>query len=96
MDRVLAGDPTAPIDGRVRATLAFLEKMTKTPQALMPEDARAVIRAGVSKSALEQALEVGFLFNVLDRLADSMGWDVPSDGGYYQVAARRLLARGYR
>jgi len=93
---VLAGDPTAPIDGRVRATLAFLEKMTKTPQALTPEDARAVIRAGVSKSALEEALEVGFLFNVLDRLADSMGWDVPSDGGHYQVAARRLLARGYR
>jgi alkylhydroperoxidase family enzyme len=97
VDRVLAGDPTAPIDGRVRATLAFLEKMTRTPQASTPEDARAVMRAGVSKTAIEEALEVAFLFNIYDRLADSMGWDVPaSDGGYYQIAARRLLARGYR
>ena len=32
-----------------------------------------------------------------DRLADTMGWDVPSEsGGYYQVAARRLLKHGYR
>jgi len=97
VDRVLAGDPTAPIDGRVRATLAFLEKMTKTPQALTPEDARAAMRAGVSKTAIEEALEVGFLFNIYDRLADTMGWDVPpGDGGYYQIAARRLLTSGYR
>lgn len=41
-------------------------------------------------------LEVAFLFNVYDRLADAMAWDVPPQaGGYYQVAARRLLKRGY-
>jgi len=41
-------------------------------------------------------MEVAFLFNIYDRLADAMGWDVPaSAGGYYQVAARRLLKHGY-
>ena len=55
------------------------------------------MRAGVSKTAIEEALEVGFLFNIYDRLADTMGWDVPpGDGGYYQIAARRLLTSGYR
>ena len=55
------------------------------------------MRAGVSKTAIEEALEVAFLFNIYDRLADTMGWDVPpSEGGYYQIAARRLLTRGYR
>jgi alkylhydroperoxidase family enzyme len=97
VDRVLAGDPTAPIGDRVRATLPLLEKMTKRPQALTPEDMRAAIRAGVSKAAIEEALEVAFLFNIYDRLADSMDWEVPArDSGAYSAAARRLLSRGYR
>lgn len=51
---------------------------------------------GVSKPALADAIEVAFLFNVYDRLADTMGWDVPPvSGGYYDAAARRLLKRGY-
>jgi len=55
-----------------------------------------VIQAGVSKAAIADALEVAFLFNIYDRLADAMAWDVPpSGGGYYQIAARRLLKRGY-
>jgi len=97
VERVLAKDPDAPIDGRVRATLTLLEKMTKTPQALAPEDVRVVMRAGVSKNAIAEALEVAFLFNIYDRLADAMDWDVPDTrGGFYRFAARRLLTRGYR
>jgi alkylhydroperoxidase family enzyme len=93
---VLADYRTAPIDNRLRATLALLEKMTLDHQRLGPEDVRAVIQAGVSKAAIADALEVAFLFNIYDRLADAMGWDVPpSGGGYYQIAARRLLKRGY-
>jgi alkylhydroperoxidase family enzyme len=97
VDRVLAHDPDAPIDERVRATLALLEKMTKTPQALTPDDMRTVMRAGVSKAAIEEALDVAFLFNIYDRLADAMGWDVPAlDSGAYTAGAKRLLSRGYR
>jgi alkylhydroperoxidase family enzyme len=94
---VLAGDPSAPVDARVRATLALLEKMTKAPQALTPEDVRLVMRAGASKAAIEEALEVAFLFNIFDRLADAMNWEVPAlDSGAYEAAAKRLLSRGYR
>ena len=75
----------------------LLEKMTKTPAALTPEDVRAVMRAGVSKAAIAEALEVAFLFTIYDRLADAMGWDVPPrDSGAYTASARRLLSRGYR
>ena len=71
--------------------------MTKTPDELTPEDVRGVMRAGVSKAAIEDAFEVAFLFNVYDRLADAMGWDVPArDSGAYIASARRLLSRGYR
>ena len=54
------------------------------------------MQAGVSKNAIRDALEVAYLFNIYDRLADAMGWDVPSRAsGYYQVAAKRLLSQGY-
>jgi len=70
--------------------------MTLDHGRIGPEDVRAVLRTGVSKQAIEDALEVAFLFNIYDRLADTMGWDVPArESGYYQVAARRLLKHGY-
>jgi len=94
---VLDDYTTAPVNGKVRATLGLLKKMTLDHANLDADDVRAVLRAGVSKAAIEDALEVAFLFNVYDRLADAMGWDVPSrTGGYYQVAAKRLLKHGYR
>jgi alkylhydroperoxidase family enzyme len=94
---VLDDFESAPIDDRLRATLRFLRKMTLEPDALTPDDARAVLAAGVDTAALRDAIHVAYLFNIYDRLADSMGWHVPDvAGGYYQVAAKRLLTRGYR
>lgn len=88
---------TAPVDAKLRATLDLLEKMTLHHSALGPDDVRSVMKTGVSKQAIQDALEVAFLFNVYDRLADAMGWDIPAVvTGYYQKAARRLLDRGYR
>ena len=95
-EQVLDDYTTAPIDEKLRAALGLLRKMTLDHGSLGPEDVRSVMRAGVSKRAIEDALEVAFLFNVYDRLADAMGWAVPPRAsGYYQVAARRLLKHGY-
>ena len=88
---------TAPIGEPLRATLGLLEKMTLDHAHLEAEDVRIVMRAGVSKPAIRDALEVAFLFNIYDRMADSMGWDVPAAStGYYRLAAKRLLVRGYQ
>jgi alkylhydroperoxidase family enzyme len=93
---VLDDYTTAPIGEPLRATLGLLKKMTLDHQHLGADDVHAVVRAGVSKEAIRDALEVAFLFNIYDRLADAMGWDVPAaSGGYYKIAARRLLKRGY-
>lgn len=81
----------------MKATLRFLRRMTLEPDALTKEDARAVLASGVSKAALVDAIHVAYLFNIYDRLADSMGWDVPDgSSGYYEMAARRLLSKGYQ
>jgi alkylhydroperoxidase family enzyme len=94
---VLNDYKTAPIAETLRATLGLLEKMTLDHGRLGPEDVRTVMRTGVSRQAIQDAMEVAFLFNVYDRLADAMGWEVPAAaGGNYHVLARRLLKHGYR
>ena len=87
---------TAPISGKLRATLGLLRTMTLEPAALTPDDVRAVLAQGVSREAVADAMHVAYLFNIYDRLADTLGWDVPTqETGYYQSAARMLLKRGY-
>ena len=94
--QVLADYTTAPIDEKLRATLALLRKMTLEPEALGAADVRAVLALGVSRQAVADAMHVAYLFNIYDRLADTMGWDVPAqESGFYRSSARRLLERGY-
>lgn len=94
--RVLDDPETAPIDERLRATLRFVRKMTRSPADLGPDDARTVLATGVSKKALYEAIQVAYLFNIYTRLADVMGWQVPPEGdGSYAAGAKNLLTRGY-
>jgi alkylhydroperoxidase family enzyme len=76
------------------ATLVFIEKMTLRPDELGPADAAAVRAAAVSDAALRDAATVCALFSMIVRLADSLGWDVPSPE---RLAARApaMLEGGY-
>ena len=85
---------TAPIDEGLRATLGFLEKMTLRPGELGPADADEVRAAGVSDEALVDAIHVCALFNMIVRLADSLGWDVPPDEAF-RARAEPMLESGY-
>lgn len=93
--KVLEDYRTAPIDEKLRATLAYLEKVTLSPADVVPADAAAVLAAGVSRDQVTDALHVLFLFNIYDRLADTLGWQIPPPEGFQQ-SARVLLSRGYR
>ena len=85
---------TAPIDARLRATLGFLEKLTLRPAEVTSRDAVHVLETGVSRAALADAIHVAALFNMIDRLADSLGWDVPSFEDF-SARAEAMLASGY-
>jgi alkylhydroperoxidase family enzyme len=85
---------SAPIDERVRATLGFIETMTLRPDDLTRDDARRVLAAGVSEEALVDAIHVAALFNMIVRLADSLGWDVPPFESFLE-RADAMLAGGY-
>jgi alkylhydroperoxidase family enzyme len=91
---VIADYRTAPIDETLRATLGLLEKFTLSPETLGPDDIRPVLALGVTRDAIRDAFYVAFLFNTYDRLADTLGWELP-DAGYYPKAGQFLLKRGY-
>ena len=91
---MLADWRTAPVDPKVRATLGFLEKLTLAPAELRPADVEPLRRAGVSDAAIEDAIHVCVLFNVYDRLADSLTFHLPGPDGY-AASGRSLMQRGY-
>ena len=86
---------TAPIDEKLRAMLGLLAKFTLQHETLPADDVRSVLARGVSREAVRDAFYVAFLFNTYDRLADTLGWELPVDR-YYPKAGRFLLKFGYR
>ncbi|HEY7567269.1 MAG TPA: hypothetical protein VH762_06840 [Gemmatimonadaceae bacterium] len=74
--------------------LRLLERFTLEPDQLTAEDVRAVLDTGVTREAIRDAFYVAFLFNTYDRLADTLGWELP-DARYYPKAGRFLLTKGY-
>jgi len=92
---VLADWRTAPLDPSLRATLGFLEKLTLAPDDVRPADLAPLRAAGVSDDGIEDAIHACVLFNIYDRLADSMNWHLPGPDGY-AASGRNLMKRGYR
>jgi alkylhydroperoxidase family enzyme len=76
MKAVLEDYRTAPIDEKLRSTLAFLEKLTLRPNELELADIEAMRTAGVSEQAIVEAMYVSTMFNVMDRLADAFDFEL--------------------
>jgi alkylhydroperoxidase family enzyme len=95
VEAVLTDLATAPIAEPLRATLAFLRKVTRQPDEVTAEDVSALFALGVTRAQVEHALSVGFAFNVLDRLADTFAFHV-GPAATFEAGARHLLTRGYR
>jgi uncharacterized peroxidase-related enzyme len=91
---VLADWRTAPLDPKLRATLGFLEKLTLTPADVRAADLTPLRAAGVSDDAIEDAINACVLFNIYDRLADSLSFHLPGPDGY-AASGRSLMKRGY-
>ena len=94
MKPVLDDYRTAPIDDKLRAMLGLLETFTLRPDELTATDVRRVLDAGVTRDGIRDAFYVAFLFNTYDRLADTLGWELPAEG-YYAKAGQFLLKKGY-
>jgi AhpD family alkylhydroperoxidase len=89
----LADLDSAPIEEGLRAALRMLGKLTREG-TLDAQDIRAVLSAGVTPRQIEDALAVGFAFNVTDRLANAFAFDLLGRDGF-DAGAKYLLKRGY-
>ena len=94
MNAVLEDWRSAPINAKLRAQLGFLEKLTLRPDEVRPRDIEPLRAAGLSDEAIEDAINVCALFNIYDRMADSLGWYLPEPAGY-AASAQNLIRRGY-
>jgi alkylhydroperoxidase family enzyme len=94
IEAILEDWRTAPVNEKLRVTLAFLETLTLRPDEVSPEEIQTMRRAGVSDEGIEEAITVCAVFNLADRIADSFDYVPP---GQEQASAfgEMRLARGY-
>lgn len=94
VDAALSDYRTAPISDKLKAALAFIEKLTRTPDDVTADDARDALRAGVSLDELRDAAAVAALFATVTRYANALDFVIPSPADF-DKAAGMLLRRGY-
>ena len=85
---------TAPVAEPLRAMLGFLQKLTLTPAETERADIAALRIAGLSDSAISDAIHICGMFNMIVRIADTLGFDVPERLGSVEYGAA-ALGRGY-
>lgn len=98
VEAVLNDWQMAPVDSPVKTTLGLLEKLTLEPEKVTSADVEHVRAAGVSDQAIEEAMRVCALFNIINRLADAFEFDL-TRGAKPETAAKvtkMMLKYGYK
>lgn len=72
--------------------LGLLEKLTLAPDEVGPDDVEKVRAAGVSERSILDAIYICAAFNLIDRVADALGFEIPAS---FTKGAARQLQRGY-
>jgi alkylhydroperoxidase family enzyme len=90
---VLADWRTADVPPKLRAGLALVERIARSPDELTVADLDAARAAGVSNPAIRDLAYVVALFATIVRVADSLDWAIPDD---WSEGAKMLVRYGYR
>lgn len=64
---------TADLDDRLRAILAFAERLTLTPREVQRQHHEPLRAAGLEDRGILEVVEVTAYFNFVNRLADGLG-----------------------
>jgi uncharacterized peroxidase-related enzyme len=63
----------AGIDARLRAILAYADKLTLEPRAMRRQDVDTLREVGLDDRAILETVQVTAYFNFVNRLADGLG-----------------------
>jgi alkylhydroperoxidase family enzyme len=85
----------APISAQARAVLPLIDAFTLNYGDLADADVVAVRAAGVSDEAIVDAFYVAYLFNIINRMADALEFEVGSQADF-DKSTKSLLGRGYK
>jgi uncharacterized peroxidase-related enzyme len=85
----------APLDGKTKVMLDFLSRLTLEPFHITAADIVPLREAGLSDEAIEDAIHICANFNIINRLADAFGFELPSPKGLAR-STEILLKRGYQ
>lgn len=80
---------------QVATMLGLLEKLTLAPETVGPADIQPLKAAGLSEAAIVDGLNVCFLFNTVNRLANAFGYDWGNEANARR-GAKFLNRAGYR
>ena len=92
---VLTDWRTAPINSDLGSTLGFIEKLTLSPDRLGAEDVAALQAEGLTDRAIVDAIYVCVGFNIINRVADALGVQVPPPKVFVRGVKFSLIF-GYR
>lgn len=95
VDAALESLPTADVRPQVKAMLQFLRKMSHNPDALTAHDVSALRVAGIPDAAIDQAIGIGALFELINRVMNALGAG-PLEGRSLLVGVRTIKLLGYR
>jgi alkylhydroperoxidase family enzyme len=89
LDAVLDDWKTADIPEKTRGALELLEYMTVHPQDIDQELIQKLRNDGLDDLAIREAVNVGFHYNLIDRIADAFDFPVPK--GLQKKRLARML-----
>jgi alkylhydroperoxidase family enzyme len=85
----------AEISAGARAMLPVLEKFTLDYRSLSAADFSEIRALGVADEAISDAFYVAYLFNIINRMADALRFEIGSQADF-DKSTKSLLGRGYR
>lgn len=93
IDSLDRGAESPQISPSLAQLLRFAEKLTQSPSAMGRADIALLLEAGWSEQAVEDAVAVISLFNLVNRLVDALGFE--NEDSYFRQIGKTLATRGY-
>lgn len=88
-----SGPDAAEVDRKLQPVLRFAAKLTQSPDQVGQSDITALLNAGWSEQAVEDAINVIALFNYVNRLVDALG--ISGDEPYFKQIGTAIAKAGY-